>query len=115
MNIALWVVQSFLALAFVGAGGAKLAKTRAALLTDKRMGWAEDFEASQIKLIGLAEVLGGIALVVPLALGVLTVLTPVAAAALALLMAGAASTHLRRKESAAVPVILALLRVARAF
>ena len=60
MNIALWTIQSVLALAFCGAGGAKLAQNRAALLTNKRMGWANDFSSSQIKLIGLAEVLGGI-------------------------------------------------------
>ncbi len=109
MNIALWIIQALLAFAFCGAGGAKLAKSRTALLTDKRMGWANDFSSSQIKLIGLAEVLGGIGLILPHALHILPVLTPLAAAGLALLMAAAAITHLRRKESAVVPAILGLL------
>lgn len=109
MNITLWIIQSVLALAFVGAGGTKLAKDRAALLTDKRMGWANEFSSSQIKLIGLAEVFGGIGLILPLAIGIMPVLTPLAAAGLAVLMGGAATTHLRRKESAVVPAILALL------
>lgn len=109
MNIALWVIQSLLALALCAAGGAKVVKSRAALLTDKRMAWANDFSSSQIKLIGLAEVLGGIGLILPLAVGVMPVLTPIAAAGLALLMAGAVITHLRRKESPVPPAILGLL------
>jgi uncharacterized membrane protein YphA (DoxX/SURF4 family) len=109
MNIALWVLQSLLAFAFCAAGAMKLAKSRAALLTDKRMAWANDFETSHIKLIGLAEVLGGIGLVLPLALHVLPLLTPVAAAGLALLMAGAVATHVRRKESPVVPALLGVL------
>jgi uncharacterized membrane protein YphA (DoxX/SURF4 family) len=109
VNIALWAIQSLLAIAFVGAGGTKLAKDRATLLTDKRMGWATEFSSSQIKLIALAEVLGGIGLMLPLALGVMPILTPLAAVGLALLMAGAAATHLRRKEPAVIPAILALL------
>ena len=112
MNIAMWIVQAVLALAFLGAGGAKLAKDRAALLADKRMAWANDFSAPQIKGIGLAEVLGGIGLILPLALGVMAVLTPLAAAALALLMGGAAVTHLQRREPAVVPAMLGLLSAA---
>lgn len=109
MNITVWIMQSMLALAFVAAGGAKIAKDRAALLADTRMGWAREFSSSQIKMIGLAEVLGGIGLILPLATGVMPVLTPLAATGLAVLMGGAATTHLRRKESAAVPAILGLL------
>ena len=111
MNIALWILQSFLALFFCIAGATKLAKDRSALLADKRMAWAHDFEASHIKLIGLAEVLGGIGLILPLALHVLPLLTPVSAACLAVLMAGAVATHLRRNEPSAFPAVLTLLSV----
>lgn len=109
MNIALWIIQSLLALAFCAAGGVKLAKGRAALLADKRMAWANDFSSSQIKMIGLAEVLGGIALILPLAVHFMPFLTPFSAGGLAVLMVGAVATHLRRKEPAAVPIVLALL------
>lgn len=109
MNIALWIIQSLLGFAFCAAGMTKLAKNRAALLTDKRMAWANDFESSHIKLIGLAELLGGIGLILPLALHVIPLLTPVSAAALALLMIGAVATHIRRKEPPVVPAVLALL------
>lgn len=112
MNIALWILQSLLAFAFCAAGLMKLAKSRAALLADKRMAWANDFESSHIKLIGLVEVLGGIGLILPLALHVMPILTPVAAAGLALLMIGAVATHIRRKESPVPPMVLALLSLA---
>jgi hypothetical protein len=62
------------------------------------MGYVEDFSQTQVRLIGTAEVLGAVALIVPQATGVLTWLTPAAAIGFALLMVGAAITHLRRKE-----------------
>jgi uncharacterized membrane protein YphA (DoxX/SURF4 family) len=112
MNNVLWAVQSLVALVFLAAGGMKIAKDRGALLADPRMAWANEFSASQIKLIGLAEVLGAIGLIVPQALGVLPVLTPIAAAGLAALMAGAAVTHLRRSEAAAPPLVLGVVSAA---
>jgi hypothetical protein len=112
MNIVLWAVQSFLAGAFLVAGGTKLAKDRTVLLDDPRMAWARDFSSSHIKLIALAEVFGAIALIVPQAFRVLPVVTALAATGLALLMAGAVFTHWRRHESAASALVLLLSSVA---
>lgn len=109
MNYALWGLQGLLAFAFFMAGANKLAQPREKLVAQPMMAWANDFSATQIKLIGLAEVLGAIGLIAPYATGILPVLTPVAAAALALLMAGATATHLRRKEAFAPSAVLALL------
>jgi uncharacterized membrane protein YphA (DoxX/SURF4 family) len=108
IHILLWVVQSFLAVAFVVAGGTKLAKGRAVLLDDPRMAWARDYSSSQIKGIALAEVFGAIGLIAPLALGVLPVVTPLAAAGLTLLMAGAVFTHRQRHEPTALAFVLGL-------
>ena len=109
MNIALWGIQSLLALAFFGSGATKLAKDRATLLKDKRMGWANDFSSFQIKMIGVAEVIGAIGLIVPLAFGAMRVVVPVAAAGLGLMMAAAVMTHLRRKENPAPAAVLGVL------
>jgi uncharacterized membrane protein YphA (DoxX/SURF4 family) len=109
MNIVLWIIQALLAFAFLGAGSLKLIKNRDALLTDKRMAWANDFSAPQIKLIGIAEVVGAIGLILPLALGVVPLLTAVAATGLALLMGGAIFTLFRRNELPAPPTILGVL------
>ncbi len=111
MSALLLILTALLALAFVFAGGSKLFRSRAILLADPRMAWAADFSTTQIKLIGLAEVLGGLGLIAPLALGIQPLLSPVAAAALALLMAGAVVTHLRRRENPAAPAVLAMLCV----
>ncbi len=112
MNTTLWALQGLLALAFLGAGILKLARTREALTAQPKMAWAADFSAGQIKLIGLAEALGAVGLILPVLLGILPVLTPIAAAGLALLMAGAAVTHVRRREPAGPPTVLGLLSLA---
>ncbi len=109
MNHALWGLQGLLALVFLAAGGNKLAQSREKLLAHPMMGWANDFSASQIKLLGLAEVLGAIGLVAPYATGILPILTPIAAVALAILMLGAAATHGRRKEPWIPAAVLAAL------
>lgn len=110
MNIALWVVASLLALVFGASGVSKLALSREALVT-KGYGWAADFTPSQVKLIGLLEVLGAVGLVGPPALGVVEMLSPAAAVGLAVLMAAAVVVHVRRRETAhlAVPLTLAII------
>jgi len=113
MNVALWVLQGFLAVAFGAAGALKLVTPRQTLI-QKKMGWAGDFSDGQVKLIGLAEVLGAIGLVVPWATGILPVLTPAAALCLAVVMGGALAVHLRRKEPPFPPLILGILSAALA-
>lgn len=97
MSVALWIVQSLLALAFLFAGSAKLAQSKDALAR-RGMAYVEDFSATQVKLIGAAEVLAAIGLIVPWATGIAPVLTPLAAVGLAILMIGAMLTHRRRHE-----------------
>ena len=73
--------------------------------------WAKTWSDSNVKLLGLAEVLGGIGLIVPQVTGILPILTPIAALCLVVLMIGAVKTHVDLKEPAAAPAILALLGV----
>lgn len=105
----MWALQGLLGLAFLAAGGMKLSRPKEELA--KSMGWVEDFSRGGVRLIGAAEVLGALGLVLPALTGVLPWLTPLAALGLALLMAGAAYTHLRRGEGPAVvpPSVLLLL------
>lgn len=97
MNVALWIVQSLVALAFLAAGGMKLARSKAQIAVS--MTWAKDFPEAQIKFLGLAEVLGAIGLIVPELTRLLPILSPIAATALLVLMIGAFSTHLRLQEA----------------
>ena len=100
MNIALWVIQIALALVFGAAGVTKISQPRESL--QAKLPWVEDFSDRTVKLIGTAELLGAIGLVLPAATGILPWLTPLAASGLALVMVLAAITHVRRKEPQAV-------------
>jgi hypothetical protein len=99
MIIAYWIVAALLALLSVGPGMLKLIRPKAAI---RSMGapfaWTDDFAQWQIKAIGAAEVLGAIGVLVPMATGILPVLSPIAALGLAILQAGAFVVHVRRGE-----------------
>ena len=106
MKVALWIAQALLALAFLAAGAMKLTQPLATLATS--MPWTADVPGAIVRLIGLAEVLGALGLVLPAATRIRPRLTSLAAAALALVMALAAIFHLARGEAAMVPVMLVL-------
>jgi len=110
MNVALWIAQVLLALVFGMASVTKLSRPRLALAG--MMGWVEDFTDSQVKGIGVLELLAVIGLIFPPLLHVGTFLTPLAAFGVILLMIGAAITHLRRGEPANAAGNLVLLLLA---
>jgi hypothetical protein len=107
----MWAIQIFLALAFGAAGTMKLVRAKAQLAANPHMGRVHSIPEAQIKLLGVAEVLGAIGLVVPMAIGVAPILTRAAAACLAALMGGALATHMNRREPAAVATALAALAI----
>jgi uncharacterized membrane protein YphA (DoxX/SURF4 family) len=109
VNLAVWIVTGLTAALFLMAGSMKLAKSKEQILTDPRMGWAETYPEGLIKLIGAAEVLGALGLVLPGALDVATWLVPAAAIGLAVIMAGAVVVHLRRNELQSVVMNVVLL------
>lgn len=115
MSIAYWIVAGVSAFAFFGSGLMKLASSRSKLLENKNMGWAADFSAPQIKLIGLAEVLGALGLILPHAFSVAEVLAKAAAVGLFLIMLGAANVHRKRKEPFIPPLILGVLALVTLF
>jgi uncharacterized membrane protein YphA (DoxX/SURF4 family) len=112
MNVFLWIVAGLLAAMFLAAGLMKLTQERRKLLANPNMKWTEDFSAGTIKLIGTAEVLGAVGLILPAALDIAPVLVPLAATGLAVLMLGAAITHARRKEPQAIVINAVLLILA---
>lgn len=106
MNVALWIVQALLGLAFVAAGAMKASQPLDKLA--QNMSWVKTSPPALVRFIGVAEVLGGIGLVAPWALGVLPFLTPVAAAALVVVMVLAAVTHARLGEFPGIGVNVVL-------
>ena len=87
MNAALWAVQVILAIMFMMAGAMKLMKTKEELA--EQMGWVEEFHQSTIRLIGGAEILGAMGLILPALTGIAPILTPLAASGLAVVTIGA--------------------------
>ena len=110
MNVAVWVVQILLALAFGAAGFMKMTQPREKLQTN--MKWVEDFAPNSVKGIGTLEALAAIGLILPFLTGVLPIVTPIAAVGLVLLMLGAIITHIRRGEAPFTVVNLVLLLLA---
>jgi uncharacterized membrane protein YphA (DoxX/SURF4 family) len=112
MNLALWIIAIVLAVAFAGSGLMKLVVPKDKLFTAGQ-GWAQDYSSTNIRLIGLVEVLGAVGLVLPAALHIAPILVPLAAVGLALVMVGAIVVHARRKEpmNIVVNVVLIVLAV----
>ena len=109
MDVALWIVSGLVAFAMLAAGGMKLVTPRAQLAN--RMTWARTWTDGRVKLLGVAEVLGAVGLIVPRVTGIAPVLTPIAAACVAVLMLGAVKTHRDLGEPIVAPAVLALLAV----
>lgn len=109
MNIALWIVQVLLAFGFLYSGWMKaLAMEKA----KSSWAWANDVPAWLVALIGWAELLGAIGVIMPQAVNALPVLTPLAASALALVVALGAAFHLKRRESRDIGVNVVFLALA---
>ena len=111
MNIVLWILAGLLSFMFLMVGTLKLVKGKDKMLEEQpeRMAWVDDLSDTQIKLIGLVEVLGAIGLIAPLATGILPILVPLAAAGLALDMLVASRLRIRRGEPIRDNLVLLVL------
>ena len=93
VNAVLWSIQIFLALFFLGAAYPKL--TGRGL---ERWRGFSNLPRGLVLGIGIAEVLGSVGLVLPMATGILPWLTPLAAIGLAINVLMAAGFHVREDE-----------------
>ena len=92
------VIQVLLMI-FAGAAGLlRLATPYARFIKLPFQSWANEFKPRHVKLIGVLEVGAAVGIIVPLLSNSLPMLAPLAAVGLALVMAGAMATHLRRSE-----------------
>lgn len=109
MNIALWIVQVLLGGMFIMAGvmhAFQYERARASLP------WVNDVPRGLTTFIGIAELLGGLGLLLPALTGILPWLTPLAAAGLALIMLLAMGFHASRREWPAIGINAVLLVLA---
>ena len=107
----LWAIQALLAAVFLFAGGMKL--TLPAEVLTATFPFPELF----MRFIGVCEVIGAFGLILPGLLRIRTELTPLAAAGLTIIMAGATVTTVASMgvASALIPLVLGLLAAAVAY
>jgi putative oxidoreductase len=110
MNIALWVLQVLVALAFIAAGYNKAFNPKAGAA--QGMQWINALPKNLVVFIGVSEVLGGIGLILPALTGILPWLTPLAAALLAVVMVLAILFHIPRREYQSIVANLVLFLLA---
>ena len=105
MTYALWIVQVLLALLFLFAGGTKL------VLPLEQLQGPVSLPGAFVRFIGVAEVLGALGLVLPTLLRIRPGLTPLAAAGLVIVMAGATviTAATGTVAMALVPLVVGLL------
>jgi hypothetical protein len=112
MNVLAWILSGLLAALYLAAGTTKLLQSKEKLLAQGNMNWVEDFDGGQLNAIAALELLGAVGLILPWALDIAPVLTPIAAVGLAIVQAGAIRTHLRRGEKQVLPLNAVLLVLA---
>jgi len=104
VHVALWIVQVLLAALFVFAGGMKL------VMPIEEMTKQIAMPGAFLRFIGVAEVLGGLGLVLPGLVGIWTGLTPLAAAGLVIIMIGATVISLQLGGAVAlIPLVVGIL------
>jgi uncharacterized membrane protein YphA (DoxX/SURF4 family) len=106
LSIVLWVVQVLLALLFIWAGGFKLVAPL------EKLAGPVHLPGLFLRFIGVAELLGGIGLILPGLLRIRPGLTPLAAAGLVIIMIGAVVITLAGGSGAgmaAFPAVTGLL------
>ncbi|HMH23614.1 MAG TPA: DoxX family protein [Puia sp.] len=97
MNTALWIAQILLAITFLYSGINKSIFSEKQLIARGQTG-VVNLPMPFIKLIGISEMLGAAGLILPWALNIAPVLTPVAAIGTGIIMIPAAFIHYNLNE-----------------
>jgi hypothetical protein len=108
LHITLWISQGLLAAAFGMAGYLKLTAPIDQLLANG-MTFVTEYSESSVRLIGLAELLAAIGLILPTALRKVTILTPLAALGLAIVMILASQYHMTHNEPAIATMVFLVI------
>lgn len=95
MNVTLWIVQIILAAGFIYSGWMKTVRIES---SKKTWAWVNNVPKTLVVLIGIAELLGALGLILPWALNIAPVLTPISAIALTAVALLGMLFHIQRKE-----------------
>ena len=110
LHLGLWVVQGLLGALFLAVGAMK-ATQPITMLVDM-LGWPAAVPAPLVRVIGVAELLGALGLILPAATRVKPMLTPLAGVGLAIVLLLATIFHISRGELGAMPIPLVLAALA---
>jgi uncharacterized membrane protein YphA (DoxX/SURF4 family) len=108
LHITLWVAQVALALAFGMIGVTKLTTSDADIIQQSGE-IVEKYGVGLIRFIGIAEVLAALGLILPAALRILPILTPLASLGLAIIMGLATALHASKGEPIVTQMVFLLL------
>jgi len=113
VNIALWIVQVLLAALFIFAGVMKFVMP----IEEMTKGMPMAMPGGFLRFIGVAELAGGLGLILPGLLRIKTGLTPLAAWGLGIIMAGAVGIGLVAGDimGSLMPLVVGLLLVCVAY
>jgi hypothetical protein len=103
MNHLLLQIQGFLSITFMCVGCVKLISSKEKMSKAPNslydFTWVNDFSLRTVRIIGLSEFIGGIALFAPLLFHIHTILSPIVAVGICLIMILAITTvHLKKKQ-----------------
>ena len=102
-NITLWMMQGMLALIFTAASLAKLSQPLEKI--EQKIKLPPGIRPQHVRLLGLAELIGVLGLILPRATGIFPFLTPIASLCLAVIMIGAIYVNIRTKQSFALSAV----------
>ncbi|MEM6990536.1 MAG: DoxX family protein [Myxococcota bacterium] len=109
VHVGLWVLQAGLGAMFIAAGVMKVGISQAEILAmGEQQAWVLRAPEALIRFIGVAELAGGLGLILPAATRIKPWLTPLAAAGLTTVMVLAAGVHVLHGEFAAITVNVVL-------
>lgn len=109
LSILAWVLSGLLALMNVMAGVIKLIQPHGG---KEPMLTLLDYSKTGVRLIGVAELLGAICLILPVLLGVAEFLTPLAALGIAIIQLLAIPAHRKHNEPFSKNIVLAVMAIA---
>ena len=104
MNTFIWITQVALAILFFMPGLMKIITSREKMIEKGQL--AEGGSIIPIRLLGLAELLGCIGIILPLWLNIVPILTPITAICFCIVMIGAFAVHFGKKDYKILPVLV---------
>ena len=101
MNTIIWIIQGVLAAIFLLAAIKKIITQKQKLIDEKQID--PDGSALPIRLLGFVEILGVIGIILPKLIGILPILTSLAAIGFSIVMVGAFVIHYKKKNYKILP------------